>query len=38
MVIREGHLRIFKNIEVKEAQMGRFHESDRNFPNMIYDD
>ena len=38
MVIREGHLRIFKNIEVKEAQMGRFHESDRNFPNMIYED
>jgi hypothetical protein len=23
---------------VKEAQMGRFHESDRNFPNMIYED
>ena len=38
MVIREGHLRIFKNEDQKEAQMGKFHESDKNFPNMIYED
>ena len=38
MVIREGHLRIFKNEDQKEAQMSKFHESDKNFPNMIYED
>ena len=38
MVIREGHLRIFKNAEQKDSQMGRFNVSDKNFPNMLYDD
>ena len=38
MVIRDGHLRIFKNKEVKESEMSRFNESDKNFPNMIFDD
>ena len=38
MVLREGHYRIFKNEEVKNAQMSRFGENDKNIPNLIFED
>ena len=38
MVIRDGHYRIFKDEMTKRAQMSQFGESDKNFPNMIYED
>ena len=38
MLLRKGHLRIFKNKEAKEIEMGRFNESDENFPNMTLDE
>ena len=38
MVLREGHYRIFKNEDVKYAQMTRYKENDNNIPNLIFDD
>ena len=38
MVLREGHYRIFKNEDVKYAQMSRYKENDNNIPNLIFDD
>ena len=38
MVIRNGHYRIFKNIEQKNAQMAKWGEIDENIPNIILDD
>ena len=33
MVIREGHYRIFKNLEQKKEQMSKYGEVDENIPN-----
>ena len=38
MVIRPGHLRIFKDEKAKKYQMRVFDEVDDNIPNMILDD
>ena len=38
MVIRPGHLRIFKDEKAKKYQMRVFDEVDENIPNMILDD
>ena len=38
MVIRPGHLRIFKDEKAKKYQMKVFDEVDENIPNMILDD
>ena len=38
MVIRDGHFRIFKNEDVKIAQMERYGENDKSIPNILYDD
>ena len=38
MVLREGHLRIFKNQLAKESQMKKFNENDEHIPNMLYED
>lgn len=38
MVIRPGHLRIFKDQKAKKYQMRVFDEVDENIPNMILDD
>ena len=38
MVVRKGHYRIFKNIAVKKYQMSRWQDSDKNIPNILYDE
>ena len=38
MVIRDGHYRIFKNLEQKKKQMGRWNDPDENIPNILLDD
>ena len=38
MIIREGHLRIFKNIEEKKIEFDRFKDNDNLIPNMIISD
>ena len=38
MVIRPGHLRIFKDEKAKKYQMRVFDEVDENIPNMILDE
>ena len=38
MVIRPGHLRIFKDEKAKKYQMRVFDEVDENIPNMLLDD
>ena len=35
MIIREGHLRIFKNIEDKKQEFDRFKDTDELIPNML---
>ena len=38
MVIRDGHYRIFKNLEQKKKQMGKWNDPDENIPNILLDD
>ena len=38
MVLREGHLRIFKNQIAKDIQMKKFKENDEHIPNILYED
>ena len=38
MVIRPGHLRIFRDKVQKEGQMKRWKDPDENIPNMILED
>ena len=38
MIIRKGHLRIFKNIEDKNKEFNRFKDTDELIPNMILSD
>ena len=38
MIIRNGHLRIFKNIEDKNKEFNRFKDTDELIPNMILSD
>ena len=38
MVIREGHLRLFRDKAQKEGQMKRWKDPDENIPNMILED
>ena len=35
MIKREGHLRIFKNIEEKKQEFDRFKDTDELIPNML---
>ena len=38
MVIRDGHLRIFKDEKQRDDQLGKYNEVSPNFPNMTLDD
>ena len=38
MVIRPGHLRIFRDKAHKEGQMKRWHDPDENIPNILLED
>ena len=38
MVLRKGHVRIFKNQAEKMSQMRKYNEPDDNIPNILYDD
>ena len=38
MVIREGHWRLFKDLEQKKGQMRRWNDPDENIPNKLLDE